>query len=372
MSTHRYIGIMSGTSADGADFGILRCEPSSIALEATLHLPFEDALHEQITQCFTPGHNEIDRMGALSQTLAEISATGVNTLLASHNLNPKDIRAIGHHGQTLRHRPEHAAPFTLQIGDASRLAALTGIPVVSDFRSKDMALGGQGAPLAPRFHDIMLSLNQQASPAAVLNLGGIGNITYRDHILLGFDTGPANGLLDSWHQQHRQARFDDNGRWAASGQACEALITQWLAHPYFAKPYPKSTGKEEFTDEWLNHTLADHTHVSALRPEDVQASLVELTARSVALAVSQLPKRPTAVFVCGGGVHNGYLMQRLRDALPSICVETTALLGVDPDWVEAAAFAWLAHCRMEHIALDYTHITGASRPCVLGSVTTAD
>lgn len=365
----RYIGLMSGTSMDGIDAVLVMIDGDELRVEAALSHPWPTA-HELHELC-TPGDNEIDRMGVADKQVAEEFAAATHALLAKAGLTPKDIRAIGSHGQTIRHRPQLG--FTLQIGNAALLAALTGIDVIADFRTMDMALGGQGAPLVPAFHQALF-----AKPGAlrvVLNLGGIANISVLPGNaggVYGFDTGPANTLLDGWYRrhQHHGGNYDAGGKWAASGQLIPDLLGKLLAHPYFTAPAPKSTGREMFTLSWLDGELAGSDYA----PVDVQRTLQALTCHSIA---RQLPDRPDAVgasqpkaelFVCGGGAHNAPLLQELASLLPHWRIASTAELGLAPDWVEGAAFAWLAMCFIHRKPGNLPAVTGASRPAVLGAL----
>ncbi|MFM5137659.1 anhydro-N-acetylmuramic acid kinase [Aeromonas mytilicola] len=365
--SERYIGLMSGTSMDGIDAVLVMIEGNELRVEAALCHPWPEAAARELHALCTPGENEIDRMGVADNRVAQEFAAATLALLAKAGLEPKDIRAIGSHGQTVRHRPQLG--FTLQIGNAALLAALTGIDVIADFRTLDMALGGQGAPLVPAFHQAIF-----AKPHAlrvVLNLGGIANISvlpgHADGVY-GFDTGPANTLLDGWYRRHHPqgSSYDAGGQWAASGQLVPALLEKLLAHPYFAAPYPKSTGREMFTLEWLDGELAG----TAYAPVDVQRTLQALSCHSIARqlpAVDETHTRPE-LFVCGGGAHNGPLLAELAALLPRWRLESTAALGLAPDWVEGAAFAWLAQRFMTRQPGNLPAVTGASRPAVLGAL----
>lgn len=365
--SERYIGLMSGTSMDGIDAVLIETDGEALRVEAALCHPWPGEIAHELHALCTPGDNEIDRLGVADNLVAQEFAAATQALLKQAGLSPTDIRAIGSHGQTIRHRP--ALGFTLQIGNAALLAALTGIDVISDFRTMDMALGGQGAPLVPAFHQALF-----AKPGAlrvVLNLGGIANISVlpgHDVGVYGFDTGPANTLLDGWYRRHHPlaGNFDSGGRWAASGQLVPALLAKLLAHPYFAAPWPKSTGREMFTLAWLDGELAG----SAYAPEDVQRTLQALTCHSIA---HQLPDLHEAqgqaeLFVCGGGAHHGPLLAELAALLPQWQIASTTELGLAPDWVEGAAFAWLAQRFIRRQPGNLPAVTGASRPAVLGAL----
>jgi anhydro-N-acetylmuramic acid kinase len=289
-------------------------------------------------------------------------------VLRKSGLAKKDIRAIGSHGQTLRHRPRAAHPFTLQIGNPSVIAERTGITTVADFRARDMAAGGQGAPMVPAFHHQMFHSAQRNR--VIVNIGGIANVTCLPAVaaqpVSGFDTGPGNTLLDQWvHRHHAQAR-DDAGQWAASGRASRELLELLLSDPYFAAAPPKSTGREHFNMEWLQGHLKKLA--VPLAAADVQATLVQLTAHSIARAIRGVLPQTQEAFVCGGGSHNRELMAALAGSLSGIAVATTEALGLSPDWVEAAAFAWLAHQTLEGQPGNVPTVTGAKHAVILGGI----
>jgi anhydro-N-acetylmuramic acid kinase len=295
--------------------------------------------------------------------VGELFAGAVLGLLTANGLAPAAVRAIGSHGQTLRHRPRAVRPFTLQIGDPNIIAARTGIPVVADFRRRDLALGGQGAPLVPAFHAAVFA--DPVERRAALNLGGIANLTLLapGQPVTGFDTGPANSLMDAWARRHLGEPFDAEGAWAASGEVSAPLLELLLAHPFLALPPPKSTGPEDFTPAWLDQKVAAAGTPS---PAEVQATLCEFTAATVAAALE--PRPPQRLIVCGGGVHNSHLLARLAARLPRTQVVNSAAHGIDPDQVEAAAFAWLAARTLAGLAGNLPAVTGACRPAVLGAV----
>ncbi|WP_429083081.1 anhydro-N-acetylmuramic acid kinase [Aeromonas bivalvium] len=370
--TERYIGLMSGTSLDGIDAVLVSMEGETLKVETALCHPWPADTALTLHDLCTPGESEIDRMGVADNRVAREFAAATQALLAKAGLTPADIRAIGSHGQTIRHRP--ALGFTLQIGNAALLAALTGIDVVADFRTMDMALGGQGAPLVPAFHQALFA--RPGALRVVLNLGGIANISVlpgktdggSGSGVYGFDTGPANTLLDGWYRRHHPhgGSYDAGGQWAASGQLVPALLEKLLAHPYFAAPAPKSTGREMFTLEWLDGELAG----TAYAPVDVQRTLQALTCHSIARQLPALDGAPTRpeLFVCGGGAHNAPLLAELAALLPGWHLASTALLGLAPDWVEGAAFAWLAQRFIQRKPGNLPAVTGASRPAVLGAL----
>ena len=356
-----FIGLMSGTSADGIDGVLANISRNSFEIIATDSIAFDGGLAHEITQLFTPGTNEIDRLGSLDKKLATLYAKCVNNLLTKAQLPSSQITAIGNHGQTIRHRPCTPTPFTLQIGDASELAIRTNIPVVSDFRRADIALGGQGAPLTPGFHQAVFGSPTQNR--CIVNIGGIANVTHLPVVgdITGWDTGPGNGLMDAWILQHLQQPYDNDGQWAASGKVNTALLTHLLAHPYFEKSPPKSTGKEEFTLEAITH------YTKALAPKDVQATLLELSATTIAQGINT--KSINSAYVCGGGAFNPQLMARLKAHCPSVSIHSTQVLGIAPSWVEAAAFAWLAHQFWHKLPGNVASVTGAARAGILGSLT---
>lgn len=308
------------------------------------------------------GGDAIDELGDLDYLVGELFAGAALGLLAANGLVPAAVRAIGSHGQTLRHRPRKPRPFTLQIGDPNIIAARTGIPVVADFRRRDMAHGGQGAPLVPAFHAAVFAA--PGEHRAVLNLGGVANVTTLapGQPVTGFDTGPANGLMDAWTRRHRGQPYDADGAWAASGQVCAALLEALCSHPFLALPPPKSTGPEDFTPAWLDALVAEAGNPA---PADVQATLCEFTAVTVAAALAADP--PQRLIVCGGGVHNRQLLARLAAQLPQTVITSSAAHGIDPDQVEAAAFAWLAARTVAGLPGNLPSVTGAASAAVLGA-----
>lgn len=305
----------------------------------------------------------LDELGALDVAVGECFAEAALDVLARAGVSAGEVRAIGSHGQTVRHRPHATHPFSLQIGDAAVIAERTGLCTVSDFRRADVAAGGQGAPLAPAFHAAILA---DRVPCAVLNLGGIANLSLLDRIgdVLGFDTGPANCLMDAWHERHMGAPCDRDGAWAASGICDEDLLGNLLSDPYFAAAMPKSTGREYFNLAWLEARIGPRT----LRAVDVQATLLHLSARSIADAVRLTSPDTAQVFACGGGVHNGSLMQALAHEFGAISISSTAEVGIDPDYVEAALFAWLARERLAGRPGNRIGVTGARAPRMLGAI----
>lgn len=357
------VGVMSGTSLDAVDVVALTLEP--LVLQATLSMPFPPALYHQLLELTQPADNEIDRMGVAAVAYGQLVADAVHQLLDQNGWRPDQIRVIGCHGQTIRHRPELG--FSLQIGDANQIAERTGIAVVTDFRQRDVAAGGQGAPLVPAFHQALWQ--HEHVHRIVLNLGGMANISVLPagcpDGVYGFDTGPANVLLDAWCQRHTGQAFDADGAWAAQGQVHEGLLSRLLSHGYFALPAPKSTGRETFCVDWLDEQLKDF---SILSPIDVQATLLQLTAQSVADAVRGTGLAAGELWLCGGGAYNRQLWQALATQLPGWSLHSSAEMGLAPQWVEAAAFAWLAARRLEGLPGNLPTVTGAQGLRVLGAL----
>jgi len=361
-----YIGLMSGTSVDGIDAALVSVPATGpLTLQATHQHPLPPAVRDAIQSLMHAGDNEIERAGELDTLLGQLFAQATQALLRKSGLLPGDIHAIGSHGQTIRHRPQALHPFTRQIGNPSVIAEQTGITTVADFRARDMAAGGQGAPLAPAFHQWFF--RKSGVNRVIVNIGGLANLTWLPadphDAVLGFDTGPGNTLLDQWIAQERNERFDQHGAWAASGQVRADLLAHLLTDAYFSKPPPKSTGREHFHLTWLTQQLAGNP-----KSQDVQATLAELTAVSIAQAMHFLPGKTEEIYVCGGGSHNRHLLARLHAQLPGIPIATTEMLGLDPDWVEAAAFAWLAHQTLAGHAGNIPSVTGARHPVLLGGI----
>jgi anhydro-N-acetylmuramic acid kinase len=355
-----YIGLMSGTSLDGVD-GVLVDVGERLKLRSHCHEAFGEPLRDELMALNRSSADELHRAAIAAQGVARAYASVVNALLFDAAEAARDIRAIGAHGQTVRHRPE--AGYTLQLLNGALLAELTGIDVVCDLRSRDVAAGGQGAPLAPAFHAAVFG--QEGEACAVLNLGGISNLTVLSpgRPVIGFDCGPANALLDGWCQRYRGEPFDADGQWAASGRVLPSLLVDLLAEPYFALPPPKSTGRDLFHLEWLSARL-----LADAAPADVQATLAALTVESVARDLEREAPATRSLFVCGGGARNGHLMRGLAARLPGVRVSTTAELGVPVDQVEAAAFAWLAHRFVEHRPGNRPEVTGARGERLLGAL----
>lgn len=369
-----YIGVMTGTSMDGVDIVAASFDP--LQLHATLTLPFDLDLRDELMALTLPGDNEIDRMGKADVALAKMIGQGINQLIEEHNLPRKQIKAIGSHGQTIRHRPEHG--FTLQIGDANIITEITQIPVVADFRRRDMAAGGQGAPLVPAFHQALFQ--HDSIHRVILNLGGIANVSLlpagQPEAVYGFDTGPANILMDAWCHRYTGQPYDENGNWAAYGQPIRSLLERLQSHEYFSKEPPKSTGREDFNLDWLDEQLADwRNDVEYMEledtPENVQATLLKLTTRAIKKAIYRSGMPTGEVYVCGGGAYNSHLLEQLRWRLRKHhwSVQTTSVLGLAPTWVEATAFAWLAMRFVHQQSANLPAVTGAEGYRILGSMT---
>lgn len=371
-----YIGVMTGTSMDGVDIVATSFEP--LTLHATLTIPFDPELRDELMALTLPDDNEIDRMGKADVALAQMIGQGVNQLIEMNGLDRSRIKAIGSHGQTIRHRPEYG--FTLQIGDPNIITEITQLPVISDFRRRDMAAGGQGAPLVPAFHQALFQ--HDSIHRVILNLGGIANVSMlpanNPNAVYGFDTGPANILMDAWCQRHTGNAYDENGDWAAYGQPIRSLLDRLQNHEFFAKEPPKSTGREDFNLEWLDDQISDWRNdldYDELEdtPENVQATLMKLTTRAIKKAIYRSKDlMPTGeVYVCGGGAYNSHLLEQLRWRLRkhNWSVQTTDALGLAPTWVEATAFAWLAMRFIQQLSGNLATVTGASGGRILGTIT---
>ncbi|MDO4776825.1 MAG: anhydro-N-acetylmuramic acid kinase [Cardiobacteriaceae bacterium] len=365
MPRHHYIGIMSGTSVDAVDTVLVAIDGKRLELVATNTHPIPKALKVRILDMASHYDTSLLTLGALDRELGVLFAEAVNQLIEKHHIDRSTVRAIGSHGQTVCHRPDDEQPFTMQIGDANQIAALTGIDTVADFRRKDMALGGQGAPLVPAFHHTLFGNDHSAT--VVLNIGGIANITVLrpGEPVLGYDTGPGNMLMDNFHQQQTGEHYDRDAQVAKSGEVDDALLTRLMAEPYLARPYPKSTGRELFSPAWLADKLQGVTIPAA----NIQRTLLEYTARTIAEQIDafRFGDAPQ-VFVCGGGARNPLLMQRLAELLPGWQVDSTDSQGVSGEYMEAMAFAWLAHRFMERESGNVPEVTGASRYAVLGAL----
>ena len=379
---HRYIGLMSGTSLDGID-GVLVEFAGEGGVQVLGHASVElpPTLRTELLALNTPGDDEIHRAALCANALVRCYADVVGQLLATRNgdaTNPSDVIAIGAHGQTVRHRPGEfdGIGYTVQLNNPALLAELTGIDVVADFRTRDLAAGGQGAPLVPAFHRAVFGRKDET--VAVLNIGGIANLSVLPPqgavsvagratsagVVLGFDCGPGNALMDHWCRLHTQQPFDRAGRWAASGQVLPDLLADLLSDAYFSKSPPKSTGRDLFHPHWISASIADRT----VNPADVQATLAELTAVSCANDVQLHAHAARELIVCGGGAFNDHLMARLGARLPSINVISSEVRGLPPQQVEAAAFAWLARATIQREHGNLASVTGARSGRVLGAI----
>ncbi|MES2100542.1 MAG: anhydro-N-acetylmuramic acid kinase [Pseudomonadota bacterium] len=366
--TELYIGLMSGTSLDGVDGVLVDFEAVPMRVVAHAHHAFESALAHELLALNVPGESELHRGALAANALVQVYADVVEALLTAGGMPRAQVRAIGAHGQTVRHRPREfdGIGYTVQLNNPALLAELTGIDVIADLRSRDVAAGGQGAPLVPAFHRAVFGRAGEA--VAVLNLGGISNLTAlrADGWTIGFDCGPGNALLDHWCLQHTGRRYDDAGAWAATGQVVDELLARMRADAYFALPAPKSTGRDLFNPAWLRAQLAP-CHPSPA-PVDVQATLTELTAAACAADVLRHAEGARELLVCGGGALNAQLMRRLAARLPGVTVLPTDARGLPADQVEACAFAWLARAFTRREPANLPSVTGAAGPRVLGAL----
>ena len=372
---------MSGTSLDGVDAALVEFlddpetpaqkNPEQIVSQHckvlhTFNFPYSSALRSELLALHDSGNNELERGALIANQLSTLYAQAVNQLLSMAGITPSQVSAIGCHGQTIRHRPELG--FTLQIGNSSLLAELTGITVIGDFRSRDIAAGGQGAPLVPAFHQAVFghpTLNR-----VLINIGGIANLSYlpANGEIRGFDSGPGNMLMDAWAERHLGKRYDESGNWAANGQVIPDLLERLLAEPFFTQVPPKSTGRDLFSLSWLEQYLESH-----YQPADVQRTLLELTAASIADAVRQYCQSdaagmPDEIYLCGGGAYNSALFQCLQLLLQPVNIYMSDALGISVSWVEATAFAWLAKQTLHRLPGNLPAVTGAKGPRILGAV----
>jgi len=360
-----YLGLISGTSMDGIDAALVDFSDGQPHLLASRTQRWDTGVRTRLAAMAQAAQGiDLDALGRLDHAIGHCFADAALALLQQAGVDPRHVHAIGSHGQTIRHQPLGDAPFSMQIGDPTLVAERCGIDVVADFRRADLAAGGQGAPLVPPFHAAMLGLAGECR--VVLNLGGIANVTvlHADGQVRGFDTGPANALLDAWCLRQRGEPYDRDGAFAAAGHVDPRLLDALLADPYFALAPPKSTGREYFHLDWL----AQFGMAAGLPPADVQATLLELTARSVAAAITKHAADASEILVCGGGVHNTALLRRLRTLLAPRRVASTAEAGIDPDFVEAMAFAWLARQRVHDRPGNLPAVTGARGPRILGAL----
>jgi anhydro-N-acetylmuramic acid kinase len=365
-----YIGLMSGTSADAVDAALVEfSDPRRMALIHAISRPLEASLQAQLLalgqdeSLVAPGE-----LGALDERVGLTFAEAAGALLKESGTDPGRVRAIGSHGQTVHHAPDAPLPFSMQIGDPNAIAERTGITTVADFRRRDMAAGGQGAPLVPAFHHALFADAEE--PRCIVNIGGIANITLlpaaKGAPVTGFDTGPGNALMNAWAQIHRGEPYDRDGRWATEGRINEALLQSFLSDPFFRRPPPKSTGREYFNAGWLRRRLEEFP--GQPKPADVQRTLCELTARGIALGLAEWGDGGERVLLCGGGAHNPALRGALKSILAAHAVTTTSAYGLDVDWVEACAFAWLAMRTVNGLPGNLTAVTGARGQKVLGGI----
>ena len=372
MSDALFIGLMSGTSMDAVDVALVRIGDAEtgddrLAVLGYRQFPIEPALKARVRALH--GGSQVNELTECDALLGQLFADATLRLLEAENTPMRRVAAIGSHGQTVLHRPDSRSPRSLQIGDPNIIAHRTGITTVADFRRKDLAAGGQGAPLAPAFHAAQFRC--RGRERVIVNLGGIANLSWLpadfERPIIGFDSGPGNGLLDDWNRRHQSTEMDRDGQWAASGRVHARLLERLLADDFFALPPPKSTGRDYFNLAWLERALAG---VGAeLAPADVQATLLALTVCSIAAAIGRCAAGPNLeVFLCGGGVHNRHLVAQLKQQLPHAAIADTGALGIDPDAVEAVTFAWLARQTLARRAVPVAEITGADGAQVLGGV----
>ena len=357
---------MSGTSIDGIDAALVDFSNEQHRVIGFNYSPWPEQTAKQIKEISVPGQNEIDRLGVLDLELADLFAKSTLELLNKNSIDPAQIRAIGSHGQTIRHRPDLRRPFTLQIGDPNRIAEQTGICVVSDFRRRDMAAGGQGAPLVPAYHAARFA--KPGEFRVILNIGGIANITLLPANprapILGFDTGPGNTLINTWIQDQMDRTFDQSGDWAAGGKLLPDLLGDLKSDPYFRNPVPKTTGPEYFSHAWLTAKLQG----CSASPQDIQTTLTVFIAEIVADAIAEHAPDCERVIACGGGVHNKVMMGYLADILGDVPLETSQKHGIDPEQLESIAFAWLARRTLNSLTGNLPSVTGASHPVILGGI----
>ncbi len=351
-----YIGLMSGTSLDGVDVALCQIDQGACRLIASLEYPLPNRLRDDILSTID-GVSSVARVGELDHRLGLLFANAANAMLQQESLAADDIVAIGSHGQTLWHAPSGDYPFSMQLGDPNLITAHTGIKVVADFRRKDIALGGQGAPFAPAFHQFLFA--DTAKSVAILNIGGMANLTIIGETLLGYDTGCGNVLMDAWIMKHQEKKYDRDGAWARSGSVDYTLLEEMLSDDYFSQPYPKSTGREKFNLKWLEYILQRYKSLSNV---DIQRTLLELTAISISNEVLQFNR--DILLLCGGGAQNIFLVERLQTLMPNLQI----LIANDADSLEAMAFAWLAYKRIHKEVVNLKDVTGARDNGVLGGI----
>ncbi|MCU7837602.1 MAG: anhydro-N-acetylmuramic acid kinase [gamma proteobacterium symbiont of Taylorina sp.] len=377
-----YIGLMSGTSLDGVDVVIADINlPQKFSLLAAKTYPVPDQLKEElISLSQKQQNNELDQYAQLDVKMGRLFAECSLQLMNENNILPEQVHAIGSHGQTLRHYPDSSYPTSLQIGDPNIIAQLTQITTIADFRRRDMAAGGQGAPLVPPFHQAFFGnndLNDKKKNRVILNIGGIANITFIAEKqssteipvqtgVIGYDTGPGNGLMDNWCHKNFACDYDASGSLASQGHVEPSLLSLMLNDAYFSQTHPKSTGREYFSPQWIEKYLQRREiHIS---PHDILATLLELTASSISNEINRLIPHVDEVLVCGGGVRNLRLMQRLAELMPEKIIQSTEVSGLHPDWVEACAFAWLAQQTLNGLSSNLPSVTGADKELILGAI----
>ena len=366
--SERYIGLMSGTSMDGIDAALVEFNNQHIKLIGHHSHPISNDLRQKLlTLALNDTTASIDMLGEVNAELGNVFADATLEVLKKYSCPVSSIKAIGSHGQTIRHQPDVEHPFSMQIADANRIAYRTGITTVADFRGKDIAAGGQGAPLAPAFHKAVFSSNTE--DRGILNIGGIANLTFlpsnSQQASFGFDTGPGNMLMDSWIKRHQNKNFDADGNWAKSSQHDSQLLQKLLTDEYLGKEPPKSTGRERYNLQWLDTQLDEF---SKLDPAIVQATLAQFTAQTIQQAVTKYMPSIRTLIICGGGNHNTHLITLLQNLLTDIRICSSDDYGIEPDWVEAIAFAWLAKQTLEHKTVSLTEITGARENVILGAI----
>ena len=367
----KYIGLMSGTSLDGIDAALIDVDgDNTVQFVSSVSAAIPAELKADILQLCSTSDGEIELLGRTDREIARVFANAALQLCNTAKLNPKDITAIGSHGQTVRHRPpdstrHHTQAFTLQIGDPNTIAEISGITTIGDFRRRDIAAAGQGAPLVPAFHAAVFA--SQTEDRVILNIGGMANISLlqKNGDVIGFDTGPGNVLMDSWIKTSLNQDFDRDGNWAASGTSDDALFQHLLNTDFYRQTGPKSTGREQFNLQTILDTLEKFP---SMAPNDVQATLLELTARSICDAIEKTSANRAPVFLCGGGSANLALRKRIAELLPQRSVTDTQQLGIPPDWVEAVAFAWLAKQTLSRLPGNIPAVTGAKGPRILGAI----
>lgn len=360
---------MSGTSLDGIDVAITR-----FTVEGEFHFiaaqtfPFPEQLYNTLQSLISQQQCHFQQLGNIDIALGQLIGQSINQLLVTENLSAQDITAIGSHGQTVFHSPNGKYPFSQQIGNANVISEVTGITTVADFRQRDIAAGGQGAPLVPAFHRALFSSTDE--DRVIVNIGGICNITHLpsdfNEAVIGFDTGPGNVLIDYWTQQSLNQSYDDGGQWAASGRCNDDYLALLLNDPFFSISAPKSTGRELFNPQWLKQV--SDKYIADISAVDIQATLVEFTAKTLCNDIKKYANSSSHIYICGGGAHNTYLLNRIKQGLNTKQVSTTENLGLNPNWVEACAFAWLAYRTMNKQSGNLPAVTGASHPVVLGAI----